>query len=105
MAEGRGLPVNRPAQLQMIDDALRCEWEIGANQLRDSLLRNGSRSESVDHDRYRFRHADGISQLHFASARQPGGYDVLGNVTRHVAGGAIYIGRVLARESAAAVTP
>src|SRR5207237_6354256 len=41
--------------------------------------------------------------LHFRGVRQTGGDDVLGDVARHVAGGAIDLGRVLAAERSTAV--
>src|SRR6185312_2389796 len=47
---------------------------------------------------------DRVSQLHFAARRKLRGHDVLGNVARHIAGGAIDLRRILTRERAAAVT-
>src|SRR5208282_5875408 len=40
-----------------------------------------------------------------AAIGQAGGHDVLGDVARHVCGGTIHLGRVLAAERAASVTP
>ena len=48
--------------------------------------------------------ANRISQLHFDARCQPGSHDILRDVARHVAGRAIHLRRIFARERAAAVT-
>src|SRR5208283_1173179 len=47
--------------------------------------------------------ADGVGELHFAAIGQAGGDYVLGDMTRHVGGGAIDLGRIFSAESAATV--
>jgi hypothetical protein len=54
-------------------------------------------------DRHRLGHADGVGELDLAAIGEAGGDDVLGDVAGHVGGGAVDLGRVLAREGAAAV--
>ena len=49
------------------------------------------------------RDADGVRQLQLEAPRQPGRHHVLGHVARHVGGGSVDLGRVLAGEAAAAV--
>ncbi len=61
-------------------------------------------AEGIDQHADRLGDADGIGELHFAALGQAGGHDVLGDVARHVGGGTVHLGRVLAAESAAAVT-
>src|SRR5207244_10978419 len=51
----------------------------------------------------RSRIADGVGQLDFARLGEPGGDDVLGDVSGHVRGRAIDLGRVFAAECPAAV--
>ena len=48
-------------------------------------------------------HADRVGQLHQRAISEAGRDDVLGDVARHVARRAIDLGRILARERAAAV--
>ncbi len=57
----------------------------------------------IHHHGNRLGHADRVGQLHFAARRQAGRHDVLRNVARHVAGRAVHLRRILARERAAAV--
>src|SRR5690606_17129199 len=45
----------------------------------------------------------GVADLHLALAGQAGGHDVLGHVARRIGGRAVDLGRVFAREGAAAV--
>src|SRR5439155_12420929 len=45
----------------------------------------------------------GVGDLDFALAREPGRDHVLGRIARHVASGAIDLGRILSRERAAAM--
>jgi hypothetical protein len=58
---------------------------------------------SVDVDRHRLGHADGVGELDGAAVGEAGGDDVLGEVARRIGGRAVDLGRVLAREGAAAV--
>src|SRR4030095_12831108 len=46
---------------------------------------------------------EGVRALHWSPRGQAGRDDVLGDVARHVAGGAVDLRRILAREGAAAV--
>ena len=73
------------------------------NQRGDLVFRDDAGAEGVSHHRDRFGHADGVCQLHFATARQAGRHHVLGDITGHVARRAIHLGGILARESPAAV--
>ena len=104
VAVGRGRPVDRAAQVEAFDDAARRQRENGADQIGHALVGNGAGAETVDHDRNRLGHADGVSQLHFRATRKARGHDILGDVARHVAGGAVHLGRILAGKRAAAVT-
>src|SRR5580704_12586305 len=85
MPECRRQTVNRPAQFQVIDHPLWSERKLFTNQLHQTLFLHYSGSKSMDHHRDRLGHADRISQLHFAAGSQPRRYQILGDVTRHVA--------------------
>ena len=65
--------------------------------------RQRARVERVDQHRHRLGHADRVRELHHAALGEPGRDDVLGDVARHVAGRAVDLRRILARERAAAV--
>ena len=62
-------------------------------------------SVGVDEHAHRAGHADGIGQLDQDFIGYAGGYQVLGDVTGHVGGAAVHLGRVLAAEGSAAVRP
>ena len=74
-----------------------------ANQLDQLLLANGACPERINQHRHRIGHADRIRQLDLALAGESRGHNVLGDVTRHVAGRTIHLRRILARKSATAV--
>src|SRR5262249_62344920 len=81
------------------------ELEVLADQL-DQLLFGQPVVERVaggHPDVQRVGVADGVGQLHLALAGQAGLDDVLGDVAGHVRRRAVYLGRVLAAEGAAAV--
>src|ERR1035441_2387481 len=48
MPVGRGLPVNRTTQIQRLDNALRGQLEIGANQIGNLAFVNLRRAECID---------------------------------------------------------
>src|SRR5208282_3101156 len=74
------------------------------HQIRNQLGIDLLGSESIHKDADGFSNTDGVGELHFAAVGQAGGYDVLRDITRHVGGRAIHLGRILAAERAAAVT-
>src|SRR6185312_5985219 len=100
----RRLLVDRAEQVELADERARTAIEVLADEALDRALRDRPRAEGLHVDRDRLRHADGVGELHFATARQLGRDDVLGDVARVVAGRAIDLRRILAREGAAAVT-
>src|SRR4051812_30558197 len=104
VAISRSLLVDRTAQIQRLDDALRSELEMLANELLNFRLRQFAGAEGLDQHADWVGHADCVRQLHFATLCQSGGNNVLRNVARHVTSGAIYLCRILARERSPAVT-
>ena len=104
MAVGGRRPVDRTAQVEALDDAARRQRKDGADQVGHLLVGNRARVEAIDHDRDRLGDADGVGQLNFGAVRQTGRDQILGDVAGHVAGRAVHLGRILARERAAAMT-
>src|SRR5215470_5230626 len=103
VAVRRGLFVDRAAELEVLDDAGRREVEVPPHQALEDLVRDLARAECVDHDRDWLGDADRVGDLNLRPLGQSGRHDVLGNVARHVAGGAVDFRRILAREGTAAV--
>ena len=105
VAVAGGFLVDRPTQVQRLDDALRRQLEVLADQVDQLVVGDalGDRAVRVDPDVERVGIADGVGELHLALLGQAGGDDVLGDVAGHVGGRAIDLGRVLAAEGAAAV--
>src|SRR5688572_5094575 len=57
VAVGRGLLVDRPQQVEHLDDALRPQVEVLAHQLRELLVGELAGAVRVDHDAGRLRDA------------------------------------------------
>src|SRR5277367_4288905 len=103
MTVGGRLLIDRPREIEHLAQPVGGEVEMGAHDLRELRVRQFPRAECLDHDGGRLRDPDRVGDLHLAALRQARGHDVLGNVARGVSGGTIDLGRVLARERAAAV--
>src|SRR5690606_39808012 len=73
------------------------------DRLLDPVVSDGAGPVRVDVERKRLRHADRIGELDRAAPGEAGGNDVLGEVAADVGRRAVDLGRVLARERAAAV--
>src|SRR5271157_523819 len=104
MTVGRGLAIDRAAQVQRFDDGARRQLEMGADQIRNDCRINFLRAKSLDQDADRIGHSDGVSELHFAAVGQARGNHVLRDMAGHVGGRAVDLGRIFSAESAAAVT-
>src|SRR4029079_15124589 len=74
-----------------------------ADRALDRVIADGARAVSVDVERQRLRNADRISELDRAALGQARGAHVLGEVARGISGRTVDLGRVFAREGAAAV--
>ena len=101
---GRCEAVLRLEQIQLLDDR-------GGPRVKDLVHRPGdfgvghlARAEGLDEHGHRLRDADGISELHFTTLCEPRGHHVLRHVPGEVAGRAVHLRGVLAREGAATVT-
>ncbi len=103
MAVAGGLLVDRLVELEMLANALgRQAHQLGQHFFQLGLG-DGAGAVRVDIDRQRLGDADRVAELDRAARREARGDDVLGEVARDIGGRAIDLGRVLAREGAAAV--
>ena len=95
--------IDGPPQFQRLDDALRGELEVAAHQLFELAIRYVASAKGVYPHADRLGNADGVSELHFHALGKACSHDVFGDVARHVACGAVNLGRIFAAEGAAAV--
>src|SRR5690606_16535012 len=103
VAVAGGALVDRVHQVERLQDAVRAQVEVAADQLLDHDVPDLAGAEGGDRDRGRLGDADGVAHLHLAAVGQAGGDHVLGDVARGVGGGTVDLGRVLAGERAATV--
>src|SRR5450631_1773380 len=99
----RGLAIDRTAQVEALDNALRCQLEVRTNQLLQRGRVHLSGAKGFNQHADRLSHTDRISQLHFATLGQASRHDVLGNVAGHISRRTIDLCRILAAECTAAV--
>ena len=93
-------------QAEVLDERIRAEVEHlpRADNLFKPLVGHAvCGAERLHTDRNGFVDPDGIGNLNLATVRQPGGDDILGDITRVIRGAAIHLGRVLSGERSAAV--
>src|SRR3954470_2974133 len=64
---GRGLAVNRTAQVERLDDSLGSQFEVRAHQVRDDCIINLARAERSNQHTDWLRDTDGVCKLHFAA--------------------------------------
>src|SRR5580693_3072147 len=100
-----GLAIDRPPQIERLNDSLRSQLEMGAYDIRNNRRVNLARAERIHQYAYGIGHANGVCELNFTPVRQPSRNNVLRDVTRHVRSRAVHLGRILAAESAAAMPP
>src|SRR5205085_11784135 len=100
---GCGGPVNRAAEIQLLNDFFRREREKLAHEIGNLCFIDPTGPPRVDVNRDRFSDANRIGQLHFTFVCQAGGDYVLGDVARHVCGRTMDLRRIFSGESAATV--
>src|ERR1700683_344677 len=103
MAIGRGLTINRAAEVECFDDALGRQLEERANELRDLRVGDRAGTKGFCHDGDRIGDANSVGKLDFQLASEPRGDGILGHIARHVAGRTINLRGILAGKCAAAV--
>src|SRR6185369_3507883 len=106
MAVGGGRPVDGLVEAEIGADSARrqaAKLRDLADRLLELLVADLSGAMRVDIERQGLAHSDRISELDGAAARKAGGDDVLGEMARGISGRPVDLGRVLARESTAAM--
>ena len=103
MAIGCRLLVDGTAQLQGLDYGAGAKIEVLVYQLQYDFLIHLGRAESLSGNGKRTSYPDGISDLDLQAIGQSRRDDVLGSVAGEIGSGTVYLGGVLAGESAAAV--
>src|SRR5262245_55536361 len=103
MAITGGLLINRLSQIQRFNDTARRQLKVGADELRNLILIDFTRTECIHAYRYRICDSDCIRELDFYAVRQARRNNVLGDMTGHVACGAIYLRRIFAGERTTSV--
>src|SRR5262245_50175162 len=98
-----GVLVDRALQVQVADDRRRSEAEGLPHDLDELVRVHALCPERVDRERDRVRRADRVRDLDLEPLGGARGDEVLRHVPRHVRGRAVDLGRILAREAAAAV--
>src|SRR6185503_1413827 len=95
--------VDRPAQVQVLDNSSRGKFEVVAYQLRQRSFADASGTGGVDQHGNRIGDADGIRKLDQTTIGKSGGDDIFRNIAGHVSSGAIDLRRILSGESATTV--
>ena len=95
VAAAGGLAVDRPAQVEVLDDPRGVQRERLADQAGDLGVGDLAGAEGVDVDADRLGDADGVGELDLALLGQARGDDVLGHVAGHVGGRAVDLRGVL----------
>src|SRR5438445_133876 len=81
-----GLPVDRAAELEALNDRTGPEVEMLGDEVPDRLVRHRAGAERVDIERDRLRAADDVGELHLEAIGETCLDDVLRDVARGVRG-------------------
>ena len=90
-------------QVEPVDDRPGTKVEDVEHGTTEPIIGDDTRSVAIDIDRERGGTADRVGDLHLYLAGEPGGDDVLGDVTGHVRTGAIDLCRILPGEGSTTV--
>src|SRR3546814_15112801 len=86
VAIGCGLPIDRLVEPEMRADALRRQAHEPRDRGLDAAFLDRARAVQVDIDRQRLGDADRVGELDRATAREPRGDDLLGEMARDIGG-------------------
>src|SRR5688500_12991419 len=95
MPVSRGGFVDRPAQVQVLDNSLRRKFEMVAYQLRQRGFADASGASSVDQYGNRIRNANGIRKLVQTTICKSGSNVIFGDVKCHVGNGSFDLRRLI----------
>ena len=97
------LAVDRPAEVELVNDVGRLEAENTVDGPNDFIGGNSAGAEGVHMHADRVRMANGIGKLNFTFCGQLGGHDIFGNPATHVRRTAVNLRWILAAKGAAPV--
>src|SRR5262245_19555989 len=103
MAVGRGALIDRPTEPEMLPDAAWAQIHYAPERLLELGFADIAGAVQIDIERKRLRHADGVAHLQRAAVGEPRRHHVLGEIARGIGRRAVDLGRILAREGAAAM--
>ncbi len=104
MTEGCRFDVARLSEVEHLFDAGRREVEVVGDDVFDLAVADLACAKRVHEHGHRLGVTDGVGELHFATAGEASGDDVLCHITCGVGCAAVDLGRVLAAECATTVT-
>lgn len=99
MAVRGGLFVNRPKQIQVVDDRRRSKIENFGHGLGDLLFGEPAGTKRFHQNAHRAGDADRIGDLHLATIGDPGGNDIFGDPAGGVRAGAIDFRGILSQNA------
>ena len=90
------LTVDRPSQIQHLDDTCRSQIKVFPDQFHEIFAGYFSGAERIHIDGSRMCNTDRIRQLDLTFVSQSGSYDILCHIARSVSSRTVYLGTVLA---------
>src|SRR5205814_8085867 len=93
----RGFRINRPKQVELLDDGGWFETECCSHRALDRGFVDRVRPERVDVDAERLRMANGVGELDLAFRSQRSGHDIFGHPSPHVGRAAIDLAWIFSR--------
>src|SRR5450830_1891696 len=103
VAVSSGLLIDRAQQIEHLHDAFWTQVKVFQHQFSQLFVADLAGAEGGHHDRSRLGDTDRVRHLDLATRGQAGYHDVLGEITAGIGGRTVDLGRILARERAAAV--
>src|SRR5690349_13159146 len=103
MAVCSRLFINRPQEIECVNDPSGTQIEMALDQLDNFLIRNFPRTESVNHQRNGPGYANCIRYLDFAAACKTCCNNILRHVPARVGCRAVHLGGIFAREGASSM--
>ena len=98
MPVGRRRLVNRPPQIQVLDNRPRPQIEMLPHQPLNPVIGDLPGVESFHRNRNRLRHPDSVGNNHFHPLRQPRRHQIFGDIPRRISPGAVNLRRILPRK-------
>src|SRR5215469_3344500 len=97
------LTINRPEQIELLDNLRRLEIENIPDRALEFLLIDFAGAERIHAHAYGLGVTDRVRELHFTAVREAASDDILRDPPAHVGCAAIHLGGVFSGKGAAAV--